>query len=386
MAARTKIFISSVAQDDFTPLRKDVFAKLRELGHEPVMFEENFGPWPAHADPVKTCLEHVEQSDIFLLFLKNKAGTYMKKSERSVTHLEFLHARKHKKTILAFADSVIVTLYFQQVRKTIEDCAATYESDHKRPPRFGDMLDMLGANAAIPSFVDAYIWLFMHDLVQKGVYVESLTTGVGIDWAAYFSNLLRRGAMLLPEADMMDHNAKMVELYADFRALASELIPLVEIGGPREADKFLTLLQSKVKGGIISARFGDYTSEELGGVEPCSAVTLYRRQDRSMRLVGRSGKAAGRDVIGLDDPESYVATAYNEAGRMPLLFFREGKPLFYFCLPIGEFVITFHFPSDRTWEVPTFWLYNQEIINGIMEQNFMVMELVQLLIGGMSRE
>lgn len=383
LASRAKIFISSVAQDDFTPLRHDVFTKLTELGHEPLMFERNFGPWPAHTDPIRKCLEIVEESDIYLLFIKNKAGTYLKASERTVTHLEFLHARKHKKTILVFADNAVMSLYFKEVQKTIGDYVSMFQSDHKRPPRFAEVLDMLRESPSVPSFVDPYIWMFIYDLVQKGIYVESLATGVGVDWGSYFSNLLRRGALLLPEADRMDHNARMVELFADFRGLTSVLLPVIAFKGFRDADKFLALVQGRMKGGMIAARFAEYTSEELGSIKDCSTVTLYGKKDDVMRIVGQTDEAVGKDVIELNDPDSYVVAAHRNSGREPMLFFREEKHMFYFCLPVGDFVATFHFPSDKTWDTQKFWLYNQEIINGIMEKNFTVLELVQLLLGGM---
>ncbi|WP_409344759.1 DUF4062 domain-containing protein [Paenibacillus sp. MBLB4367] len=385
MASRAKIFISSVAQDEFTALRRDVFGKLKELGHEPLMFEENFGPWPSHADPVRKCLEIVEESDIFLLFIKNKAGTYLKASERTVTHLEFLHAKRHKKTILVFADSGILAHYFKEGQKAIGDYAAMFESDRKRPPRYAELVDLLRGSRTLPDHIDPYIWLFLHDLVQKGVYVEGLTTGVGVDWAAYFSSLLRRGALLLPEAEAMEHNARMVERYADYHGLLSSLVPVIEWSGFRDADKFLSYLQGRAKGGAIAARYADYTSEELGSMKDCSAVTLYLKKNGAMHIVGRTAAATGKDVIDLADPDSYVAQTHHNPGREPMLFFREDKHMLYFCLAVQDYVVTFHFPADRMWDAQKFWLYNQEAIHAIMEKNFMLMELVQLLLGGMSR-
>ncbi|MDU5949210.1 MAG: DUF4062 domain-containing protein, partial [Paenibacillus macerans] len=74
--AKTKVFISSVNEDGLKPLRKNAFRELAAMGHEPVMWEENLGPWPAGTDPVLRCLEAVEECDIYLLFIGSKAGTY----------------------------------------------------------------------------------------------------------------------------------------------------------------------------------------------------------------------------------------------------------------------------------------------------------------------
>jgi hypothetical protein len=72
---RTTIFISSVAQDTFSSIRNAVFEELKNMGHEPIRFEDSMRY--IHQDAIRTCLEYVSRSDIFLLFIADKAGTFL---------------------------------------------------------------------------------------------------------------------------------------------------------------------------------------------------------------------------------------------------------------------------------------------------------------------
>lgn len=57
-------------EDGLKPLRRNAFQELTTLGHEPLMWEVNLGPWPAGVDPVVKCLEAVQHCDIYLLFIE----------------------------------------------------------------------------------------------------------------------------------------------------------------------------------------------------------------------------------------------------------------------------------------------------------------------------
>lgn len=105
------MFISSVNEDGLKPLRRAAFRELVSLGHDPLMWEENLGPWPAHIDSIKKCLEAVEACDIYLLFLGSKSGTYNAASGITVTHMEFIKAHEQGKLILVFADTEIKSVF-----------------------------------------------------------------------------------------------------------------------------------------------------------------------------------------------------------------------------------------------------------------------------------
>ncbi|UUZ95812.1 DUF4062 domain-containing protein [Paenibacillus sp. P25] len=386
LAVKTKIFISSVAQDDFTRLRQTVFHELRDLGHEPVMYEENLGPWPAHADPVKHCLRAVEASDVFVLFIKDRVGTYKPELQTTVTHLEFLQAFAKKKTILVFVDEAVTTAYFRSVRRRIIDFTEKSQSENGRPPRAGQMLEMLRSEDGLPGHVDPYVWLFVHDLVQRNIYCEPLNAGVGIDWRSYFSDLLRRGTPLLPVAEDLLQSQRLVELYNEYQELSSVLLKELDIRSIRRLDKFLAAFRRKLKGSVIYRRYGEYMEEPIGEILDCSAVTLYKRDGDRMRLEAKEGEAEGEAFYRLDDREAYVSSTYHNRGKERLWFFREDKGLFYCCILVRDYVLTLHFPSDGTWDTQKFVYYNDDINNGIMEKSSMNVELVKTILGGIAHE
>lgn len=385
MATRTKLFLSSVAQDDFTRMRRHVFDELTALGHEPVMFEANMGPWTSETDPIRQCLAAVHASDIFLLFIKDKAGTYRKDAERTVTHLEFLQAFKSQKTILAFVDEGVMKTYFGQAKRLIADLTATHLADYRRLPSPETLMEELRRSSGLPAHIDPYIWFFLDDLVQRGIYCEPLSPGVSPDWKSYFSDLLRRGTLLLPLARDMDQNARLARQYADLSELASSLVDTLDIGGFRHIDRFLSVVKKNIKGGFITKRYGEYIEEDVGELLDCTAVTLYRQQDGNMLLQGRTGLADGEPFYPLEDQQSFVSQSYRSpASGDYLIFYKEDKNIFYFCIPVGEYVMTLHFPAGGAWSAQTFWLFYEDIIHGIINKNPLLLELIELILGGIA--
>lgn len=58
-------------------VRESIFDYLKnQLGHEPLMYEKNFG-WTNHKSSIDICLEKVRESDIFLLLVSDRSGTYL---------------------------------------------------------------------------------------------------------------------------------------------------------------------------------------------------------------------------------------------------------------------------------------------------------------------
>lgn len=231
MAECTKVFISSVAQDELKPLRNHVFDELAALGHEPKMFERNLGPWPGHMDPIAKCLEAVESTDIFLLFIKNRAGTYNTAAKRTVTHLEFLKAFDRRKLILIFIENAVKQVYFSVVKRLLDEYTDHTLVETSAYPSPENYMHMLSGIQGLPKEVDPYVWFFIHDVVNKGIYCEDLALAVPIQWKDYFSDLLRRGALLLPLETSIQENERQLELLNGFYETVSRVIPHIQISG-----------------------------------------------------------------------------------------------------------------------------------------------------------
>jgi Domain of unknown function (DUF4062) len=104
MSTRLKIFVSSTMRDDLENERDLVCTRLRELNFEPVN-AESWGP-----DGSKTwqrIREEIQDSHLFLLLLGKRYGWIPDAGagaaeKRSVTHMEYVEARKLDLPILPF--------------------------------------------------------------------------------------------------------------------------------------------------------------------------------------------------------------------------------------------------------------------------------------------
>ncbi|WMT38913.1 DUF4062 domain-containing protein [Paenibacillus sp. D2_2] len=308
--ARTKIFLSSVNEDGLKPLRKSVYQELQALGHEPVMWEENIGPWLASADPVTLCLQAVEQCDIYLLFIGSKAGTFDKAAERTITHLEFIKAQEQEITILVFADVEVKRIFFSTVKPLLDQYIDHFISEEERFPSPVHMMDALRQQSQVPGHIDPYVWYFLYDMILRNVYIDDLSLGVPINWRTYFSDLLRRGSLLLPLEESIQLSGNRLEQLDEAFELIAELMPQLQITGFPDAEKFLKLIMERSCGGMIEHGYGKYMTESVGSYGGCSAITLYVRHDNQLQLVAKCGKAQGPRTICLTTraPMPYLLT------------------------------------------------------------------------------
>ncbi|WP_436663531.1 DUF4062 domain-containing protein [Alicyclobacillus acidoterrestris] len=376
----TKIFISSVNEDGLKALRKKAFDELKELGHDPQMWEINLGPWLAHIDPVKKCLESVQSSDIYLLFLGHKAGTFQKDVQRTVTHLEFLKAYNEQKTILVFAESQVKECFFRVAKVLIGQYIEQFVEDHGVSPSPIEITDYLKTQRGLLEGVEPYVWFFMYDLINRGVYIEDISIGVDINWKEYFSDLLRRGSMLLPLAESIEANNKQLIQYDEVLNTIRDCIPHLEIGF-RDHETFLKFLVNKSLGGKIEYSYNHYLSETVGEFHDCIAATLYIHEYDQMKFVAKYGEADGDAVYLVSDPNSYVALTYRQQPRVDQVFFKESKGMLYYCITAGRHVLTLHFPLN--WDNMKYIFYKESVNDSIIRKSALTVSFIKLLLGGM---
>ncbi|QHW30558.1 DUF4062 domain-containing protein [Paenibacillus rhizovicinus] len=381
MSTRTKIFISSIAQDSLRQLRERMWDILRELGHEPVLFERNFGAWDSHTNPVQKCIKCVRESDAFLLFIANKAGTFYEKPQRTVTHMEFIEACARRKTILVFVDSAVKAEYFSKAKWIIDEYVEAYKAETSSFPTASETVSAL-RSAGLSSHVDPYVWFFIHDIVGRGIYFEELNLAVAPDWKAYFSDLLRRGIQLMPFKAAIETNERQLDQYDHFYDILSKAIVNVNMTGFRDLKAFLESFQRSVTGEVVEHDYG-FVKEPVGAFRNCSAVTLYEFEDDRMVMLGKTGFATGEDYYLLDNKDAYVALTYSNPEPDDQVFFRESNCTFYFCLRLANHVMTFHFPCGPEWNADKFMASKDSVIRVIIEKNALAFELARMLIGGM---
>ncbi|MFC4597596.1 DUF4062 domain-containing protein [Cohnella hongkongensis] len=380
---KAKIFISSVHEDGLKRLRKEAFDELRRLGHEPVMWEENLGPWPAHADPVSKCLDAVGEADIFLLFIGSRGGTYDRESQRTVTHLEFIQAYDKSKTVLVFADATVKAAFFGTARRWIDEFLEQYIAESGRPPSTDELVAALRHHPGLPAHVDPYVWFLLHDLTVRNVYIDDLSLGVRIDWPAYFSDLLRRGSMLLPLRRSIAENSRRLAQSDEAFRLLSELVSLQPGPDGPDCEAILSAVGSRMSGGPIEHRYGAYVSETVGTYEACIGATLYVRDNDRMRFVAKWGDVAWNRSFRPDDKSSYVALTYQM--NKDTVHFTQSKMMFYACFKHREHVLTLHFPAGPGWDSRKYVSYQESVNDAIMNKNPYLVLMVKMVLGGMPR-
>ncbi|MGC4379403.1 DUF4062 domain-containing protein [Fictibacillus sp. Mic-4] len=147
MANPAKIFISSAAQESLSTIRHELFNALETMGHKPLMYEKNFGPWPAN-QLVEKCLEKVEESDIFILIISYQAGNYSEYYKATVTHLEFQRAYTSGKYTMVFVEDPIYNLFWNELKEQFPDLSLSLKKNmdvtqiltKKLPKRFGSRI------------------------------------------------------------------------------------------------------------------------------------------------------------------------------------------------------------------------------------------------------
>lgn len=382
---KTKIFISSVNEDGLKPLRQKVYHQLKHLGHEPLMWEENLGPWPGHVDPVHRCLEAVEDSDIYLLFIGSRAGTYDANAMRTITHMEFIKACEQGKLILVFADTEVKQRYFGIIKPILEQCIEKYVTAESRFPSPTHLIELLQGDPRIPAGIDPYVWYLYYDMTQRKIYIDDLTLGVPIDWEMYFSDLLRRGSLLLPLEDYIEQTSLRLEQYDDAFELITSLLPSMQIAELEQPEELLEKIRRMLKGGDIEQVYGQYMTECIGCYRDCCAATLYTLQEDKLHLVAATGNAVPVPEFNLDDQSSYLSLTVQMGNPAEQIYYKEAKAMFYHCIFSGSKVLTLHYPADPDWNARKFIHYKESVNRAILSKNPLIIEWIKLFLGGLKR-
>lgn len=391
MARKARIFISSSSQPELNALRNEIYRLLYELGHEPVMYEKNFGPWAIYdRDSIYRCLRMVTESNIFLLFINNKAGSYLKKEKKTVTHLEFLKAFEEHKLILVFVEDNIRQTYFSKIKPLMDKTIAIYQKSNVCEPDGEILLEIaqkVNDKVGSPD-IEPYTWLFIRDLVSKNIYCESFSLGVSVNTLIkdYLSDFLRGGSLLIPMENSIKENLERIAIYEELDELVHHLLESCHIGQVHDWRTFLTVLREKMKGGEIVVDIGEYLKISLGVIKDCSAITLYQKDGNLLKFIEKSGHARGENNYQLNSDSSFVSTTYNKNSEC--LFWREDKNIFYLTTRIRDLVMSFHFPYDSSWNKQKIIDSQRDILNGIMkiQGNALNLKLVKLILGGLPHE
>lgn len=365
MAEVTKIFLSSAADPEFENLRIEIKNSLEEMEHRVLNFEHNFGP--IGRDAIQTYLDRVSDSDVYLLFIGRRAGSYIQNEGRTTTHLEFEQAYNENKQIYVLVSDFIKDYYFS----TIKPCIDRFWSVYDRMPlsSFKDeFLPYLESQIDVNAHgVEPYVWFFLTDLFNKKIYFESFN----IENPEYFSRLrkylsddLRRGYRYLVKEDEIKEQLVLAESYPKLQRIVFSLTELLENGRIYDLSRFLTILRDELDGGRIVYSSRQYAAPTLGTYRRCCGITLYQHVNGKMRLIKKEGNIGERTVSSSKESDSYLADTLKTNDNV-LSYYQETQML-CFMLSKGLYALCFHYPLEDQWDDGDFKQYQGDVKHALM--------------------
>jgi hypothetical protein len=258
----------------------------------------------------------------------------------------------------------------------LEQCIS--ESNQHPSPEV--IMAALKRNAGIPGHIDPYVWFLLHDMTIRNVYMDDISLGVRIDWKEYFSDLLRRGSMLLPLQHSIMDNGKRLEQSEDAFRFLSQLSLLSQSSETPNYEAILTAIMHKMSGGLIEHRYGQYMTEVIGTYNACIGATLYANDNDKMKYVAKCSDVAWNRSFRLDDQSSYVALTYNLS--KDTVHYTQAKQMFYCCFKQDRYVLTLHFPANSDWDNRKYMTYQESVNDAIINKNPYLVVMIKMFLGG----
>lgn len=397
-----KIFISSAYEPNLKVLREKLKVELKNAGHEPLLFEDNFYPWDDKF--MDTCLRKVEESNIFILLLTHRAGNYSEFEKDTPTYQEFHRAFSENKYIIAFLDEDVRLKYEQHIRGPLEHLYERFIEENRYEPDYTiDLVDELLENI-LSDFqkeqiedVHKFVWAFIFDVQKRNIWTENLKIADSQECfdkiKAYLSDRLGEGIVYVPQKEKIREHAKLASDFTIFESYVSDMLLHMEDGKIANWSNFLIKALLPFTGGPVYKRRGKATAEAIGHLEPSGAASIYQRDDDVMRLCGTCGDITATEEYSITDETSYVVTSYKQIGvegERTLdggydIAYSHLKGLIYCTVKIGEFVLCLHYNLTGDWYPNKVKDYHESIRYAIMEDTSYITFLADF-IGGVKVE
>ncbi|MEB2277036.1 DUF4062 domain-containing protein [Bacillus sp. ILBB4] len=383
-----RIFISSAYDNKLIPLRAGLKKELEEAGHSALLFEDNFYPW--HSDFMKTCLQKVMESDIFILLLNENVGTYWEQDKCTPTYQEFRTAVKEGKYIIAFLDSDVKEMYEEHIRPDLSRRYREYREENHRDPDYTiDIVNEVidddlgrGQREKISS-VHPFTWAFIYDVQAARIWTEELVLAQSPDTyhkvKSYLSDRLGEGIKLVPMKEDIHENALAAQDFAVYQDYTLNLLSYLKDGTISEWSLFLEAAMDPLIGDFIYQRPGTVLAEEIGRFEDCNAMTVYKKHEDSMKLCGYAGATSPNPEYDLSSEDSYVVKAHLE--DTSVIGYQEDKNVLYYAINTNDYVLCFHYPLDTTWTNTKVEAFKREIECAIINTTLYT-DFLADLIGG----
>ncbi|MFG6147619.1 DUF4062 domain-containing protein [Halobacillus sp. B23F22_1] len=390
MPNQCKLFISSAYDNQLIPLRKNLKEHLENAGHRPLLFEDNFYPW--HEDFMKTCIEKVIESDIFILLINDNVGTYWDEEKCTPTYQEFRTAVKEDKYIITFIDLTVKQYYEDYIKADLTAKMEQYKKDNYRYPDYTIdavdtvLMDLPAGQQERLKNIHPFIWAFIYDVQAQGIWTEELVLAQSPEFYkkinGYLSDRLKEGIKLVPMKEGIHENAIAARDFEVYQEYTLTLLSYLAAGTVSDWNEFLEMAKTPLKGGHIYQRPDTILEEAVGTFKDCNTITVYKKHEGKMKLCGYTGTTSPTLEYDLEDETSYVVRAYTTPQNM--IGYSQNKNLLYYALNTSDYVLCFHYPLDHTWDKTKVKAFGKEIEYAIMEKtNILYTDFLADLIGGM---
>lgn len=381
----TKIFISSVNEGSLQEARNTIFDEFKELGHSPQMYEKTFGPWIASQDGITKCLEKVAECQMFILLIGEKGGTILEDQKRSVTHLEYIHAKDLNKYILVFCKKEVLEAYFKIAGPLIKRFVDEYILKYGIKPKTDDIfmyLKYLPSTEFKDPSIEYYTYFLIYNLIEADkVYIETISLMKPINWKEYFSDILRQGVILLPNKENYERAAQYVEQLFDYQDLIKQFFKYSNINAIDDWNRLLIAVRNQIKEIEVVKDYG-YVPKRIGNIGKCTAICIFLKNDNKLTCITSDGDTDGNFEFELSDTNSLVVSIFNEGANQKLrVYYAHEKRIFYAIVKVNNYVISYHFKATEKWSVEVYNQYTDDIIQSMYSINGLVFDLVNLLIG-----
>jgi hypothetical protein len=379
---QAKIFISSSAQDSLKTVRQNIKTMVMQTGHIPIMYENNFGV--AGNDSIQQCLDMVRQSDIFLLLIHRKGGSFVEEYGCTVTHLEFSKALIERKEVFVFVEKGVKKLFFDNFAPPLKEM---FNNKHAKPIDIKNAILDLGKQAPYSEIldnIDANIFVLLFDVYQDGFWMNEFD--INGDYTEkikqHLSEMLKKGLTYLQIENEILSNSINSKIFNDYKDLVLDTLHSIEIKTFTDWHQFLASIMEHMNGNEVFIGSGTYLERSIGAYGHCNGCTLYKRNGNTLELIRPSIGVASEEhsLLNLSEDNYYVVLTYNTKITDPNIFVNRAKMKMYITLRVNEFVLCLHFPLEKLWPEVCNQAARDDIINS---KNFVILlDFIKSVLGG----
>ncbi|MFS0781849.1 DUF4062 domain-containing protein [Bacillus sp. 1P06AnD] len=393
MVERTTIFISSSAQETLVPIRNLLRESLTKCGHNTVLYEYDIGLYSD--DTLESCLQRVRESDILILFISNKAGSFTEKDPNiTATYAEFLTALEHNTLIIPIVEQSIFQFYHSHIHAELERDIKTFILEFDREPAYTysfvkDLLEIkktkepLWYQKVAETNVDPFIWAFIHDIYVRTPWTYTHTFGLPQDICDFIGSALSQVLkQSVPFYTLKDEIEGLFSDYDSLMAFQHSTIALVKCiaGGTLDIPSFLKVIKDQFIEQNIYKYKNTFSTEIAATVSACQSISIYEREGEQLHLLGAVGCHPAQ-LIDVKNSLSMATETYTRNSALELVYYQEEKQHIYISKRTGELIIIMQFELSEKWSEKRVKSYESDISEAIM-QNRGIFDLAIDLAGG----